>query len=337
VSFFDTDEALAAGSAWLDSVHGLPNGGSRILSAREAAKLLPDSTAQYKGALYGPDEGLTEPKLAAPGIALGARKLGAKIYQNCAVRGIEREGGRVSAVVTEKGTVRTSIVILAGGVWSPVFAKSVGIELAQLNGFSSYLSIEPQEGPEFSGMLPGSAFRKEIDGGYTVGAISGLAPITPSTFRYLFDLLPAIMGMSSIIRPTFSWSNFWREWNIPKQWPLNRESPFEKLRILQPEVDNIVDVALRSLKKALPAFQNARVRERWAGAIMTTLDNMPIISAAEQIPGLFLGTGFLYGLTMGPGAGELLADLATGRTPAIDISPFRHSRFIDGTKLKFQT
>jgi glycine/D-amino acid oxidase-like deaminating enzyme len=38
---------------------------------------------------------------------------------------------------------------------------------------------------------------------------------------------------------------------------------------------------------------------------------------------------------MGPGAGRVLADLATGGKPAIDIKHFRYSRFTDGSKLQF--
>lgn len=63
---------------------------------------------------------------------------------------------------------------------------------------------------------------------------------------------------------------------------------------------------------------------------------MPVISGVEGIPGLFLGTGFYYGLTMGPAAGQALADLVSGQTPAFDVRPYRYERFIDGSMLQFQ-
>lgn len=69
---------------------------------------------------------------------------------------------------------------------------------------------------------------------------------------------------------------------------------------------------------------------------MTALDDMPVISEVEEAPGLLIGSGLYYGLAWGPAAGSLLADLATGTAPAIDISNFRFSRFHDGSKLEFQ-
>ena len=93
---------------------------------------------------------------------------------------------------------------------------------------------------------------------------------------------------------------------------------------------------LDELQAHYPLFANARVEETWAGALVSTPDNMPVISGVEGIPGLFLGTGFYYGLTMGPAAGQALADLVSGQTPAFDVRPSRYERFIDGSMLQFQ-
>ena len=47
----------------------------------------------------------------------------------CAVTGIELDGAEVQAVQTSLGTVVTSTVICAAGVWSPEIARAVGVEL----------------------------------------------------------------------------------------------------------------------------------------------------------------------------------------------------------------
>ena len=63
-------------------------------------------------------------------------------------------------------------------------------------------------------------------------------------------------------------------------------------------------------------------------------DGMPVISAVEALPGLFLATGFSgHGFGIGPGAGRLAADLVTGDAPSVDPAPFRYKRLIDGTDL----
>jgi glycine/D-amino acid oxidase-like deaminating enzyme len=68
---------------------------------------------------------------------------------------------------------------------------------------------------------------------------------------------------------------------------------------------------------------------------MTTMDNLGVISQVKSLPGLYIGTGMLYGLTMGAAAGEALADMITGEKPKFDITPYRYERFIDGSKFEF--
>ena len=78
-----------------------------------------------------------------------------------------------------------------------------------------------------------------------------------------------------------------------------------------------------------------RVVHAWAGAIDTTPDLIPVISDVEKLPGFYLATGFSgHGFALGPAAGELVADLVTGATPMMDISPYRLDRFTDGTSVK---
>ena len=89
---------------------------SHVLSAAEAKAMTPGSTGNWIGGIHSPTDGRAEPALAVPAIAEGARRLGATIHQDCAARGLETSAGRVSGVATEKGTIRTSAVLVAGGV-----------------------------------------------------------------------------------------------------------------------------------------------------------------------------------------------------------------------------
>ena len=76
------------------------------------------------------------------------RKRGGIILQSCAARGFERTGGRITAVVTERGTVRCGAVVLAGGVWSSLMARSLGLDLPQFMAFGSVLRLGPVPGPD---------------------------------------------------------------------------------------------------------------------------------------------------------------------------------------------
>ena len=111
---------------------------------------------------------------------------------------------------------------------------------------------------------------------------------------------------------------------------------FEKYRIMQPEMnDEYCTASVAEMAKYMPAFSGCRIRERYTGSLMTTMDNLGVISSVQSTPGLYIGTGMLYGLSMGPAAGEALADMITGEKPKFDISPYRYERFTDGSKFEF--
>ncbi|HMX15357.1 MAG TPA: D-amino acid dehydrogenase [Rhodocyclaceae bacterium] len=63
--------------------------------------------------------------------------------------------------------------------------------------------------------------------------------------------------------------------------------------------------------------------EPWAGLRPSTPGNVPLVGPT-RIPGLYLNTGHgTLGWTMACGSGKLLADLVTGRAPAVDPTPYR--------------
>ncbi|GAB2659495.1 FAD-dependent oxidoreductase [Arenimonas aestuarii] len=69
-------------------------------------------------------------------------------------------------------------------------------------------------------------------------------------------------------------------------------------------------------------------REEWHGWRPMTWDDLPILGRAPGHNNLFLATGHgMMGMGMSAGTGRLLADLMTGRAPAIDPAPYAPSRF----------
>lgn len=68
--------------------------------------------------------------------------------------------------------------------------------------------------------------------------------------------------------------------------------------------------------------------EEWYGWRPMTTDDLPIIGRAPGIDNLIVATGHgMLGMTMSAGTAEIVTDIATGRTPAIDIVAFNPSRF----------
>ena len=333
----ETEQDVSARETWLE--HARPYGvDSRIISAAEANELLPGSTKHWAGALYTRSDGRAEPSIAAPAMARAAQAKGAIILENTAVRGIETTTGAVSTVVTEKGSVKCSSVVLAGGMWSGLFCKSIGLTLPQLGVISSVLRTRPiPDGPELSASAPGVSFRKRLDGGYSIAETRGptIVEIVPNSFRFGKIFLPLAWLARAHLRPRLS-RRFLDEWQQSRRWSLDGISPFETTRILDPEpLSGALDRARKNLAETFPFFNQLEVAESWAGLIDATPDAIPVISAVDALPGLFLATGFSgHGFGIGPAAGQLAADLVTGNTPLVDPTPFRFSRFSDGTPIR---
>jgi glycine/D-amino acid oxidase-like deaminating enzyme len=124
-------------------------------------------------------------------------------------------------------------------------------------------------------------------------------------------------------------SRFVDEWRLAKRWAMDEATPFEQVRVLDPEPSEaLLREARRNLARAFPAFKNLQVAQSWAGLIDVTPDAVPVISAVDAVPGFYLATGFSgHGFGIGPGAGRLMADLVSGDPPIVDPQPFRYARF----------
>src|ERR1700724_667830 len=211
---------------------------TRILTRVEAAELMPGLTGNWTGALYTASDGKAEPQRAAPAIAEAARRHGAAIVTQCAARGIETAGGRVSAVVTEKGRISCDKVVLAGGAWCRLFCGNLGVALPQLKVLATVMRTQPLEGgPEISASGGLFGFRKRMDGGYTVATLGvRTIDLVPDHFRLFFEYLPAVRLHWKKLR--FRVGRRWvEEWRTSRHWALDAPSPFEAVRVLDPDPD----------------------------------------------------------------------------------------------------
>jgi glycine/D-amino acid oxidase-like deaminating enzyme len=334
VAVLQSEEEVAAAKGWVNSVQGVAGLDPEVVSCSRLPQLAP--TARCHALLIQPSDGTVEPRFVAPAMTLGARARGVSLHQHCAARGIERSGGAVSAVVTERGIIRTKLVLLAGGVWSPLFMGNLGLQLPQSYAFASNQRVSSAPGgPMLAGVCGRTLWRREADGGYTVGDFRGLAPVTIDAVRYARRFLPALRSMPEI--EVGIGGETYRSLTTARHWSLDEVTPFEKLRIMDATPNNPgLDDALANVRQILPTLSRVQLMERYAGALTMTPDNMPVISPISTVPGLLVAAGLYFGITISPSVGELLADLATGATPKVDPKPFRYERLIDGTKLEFQ-
>jgi glycine/D-amino acid oxidase-like deaminating enzyme len=321
-------------TAWLDMARPYEIG-TRIVRGDELKALMPGASRTYRCGLHVPTDGCAEPQKAAPAIVRAAQRKGAVILAHCAVRGIEREAGRVSAVITERGRIVCNTVILAGGAWTSLFCASLGIRLPQLKVLSSVMRTAPVAGPDTCTYMSDLGYRKRRDGGYTIARGSGyVVPMVPDSLRYFREFLPTIVKESAALKPRFNAQSL-REFLAPRRWSLDTPSPFENTRVLDPAPDKTMNrEALEAMIRLYPQFAQVPIVQAWGGYIDVTPDVVPYISAVGDLPGLTVAAGFSgHGFGIGPGAGQLAAELATNQTLSVDAAPFRASRFSDGSPI----
>jgi glycine/D-amino acid oxidase-like deaminating enzyme len=333
-----SNKELSSFEEWVNVAHdyGID---TRLIGASELKQHV-SSTADWAGALFTESDGRAEPHIAAPAIARAAERSGATVLTGCAVRGVETSGGAVSAVVTEHGTIATSTVLCAAGAWTSMFCRSLDVDVPQLRVRSTVARTAPCDS-----VLNGALFdhklgiRRRQDGGYTVAHGSILEhPITPASFRYCVKFIPALLHEIRLLRLSIG-SEFIEEWKMPKRWELDKPSPFEAKRVLNPPPKPAVLKGIRrNLNTLFPQLADTPIVESWGGIIESSPDIVPIIDSIDRVPGLHVATGFSgHGFGIGPGAGKAIAAMLTGTEPGIDLAPFRLGRFFDGSPIRPQS
>lgn len=93
-----------------------------------------------------------------------------------------------------------------------------------------------------------------------------------------------------------------------------------------------VEEVLREGLKIAPDLRDATLTEVRVGLRPMTRDGLPLIGCPSHLRGLIIATGLgRYGLTVGPYAGRLAAQIATGRSPDIDLTPYKPDRQMRAT------
>ncbi len=313
---------------------------TRLIDAAELGQHVHGSASNWSGAMLTASDGRAEPHKAAPAIARAAARDGATVLTGCAVRGLETSGGSVSAVVTEHGTIRTSTVLCAAGAWTSMFCRSLGVDVPQLRVRGTVARTAPADnlfnGNIFDDRL---GIRRRQDGGYTVAHGAVLEhPITPSSFRYFTKFVPALLQELKIVKLSIG-GDFVEEWKTPKTWALDKATPFEETRVLNPApTASVLKGIRRNLDTMFPQLANTPIVESWAGMIESSPDVVPVIDSIDSIGGFHVATGFSgHGFGIGPGAGKAIAGMLTATDSGIDISDLRLSRFFDGSPIRPQS
>ncbi|MDK1384807.1 FAD-binding oxidoreductase [Sinorhizobium sp. 8-89] len=325
----NSEEELAGWARWRDFARTV-GVTTHMLDSAQATERGRATGKPWKGGVFSPTDGTADPASAAPAVARAILKLGGTVHQSCAARGIETEGGRLSGVVTEHGTIRTKTAVLAGGAWASSFCRQLGIRFPQAAIRSSILAVSPGAiGLPDALHTAAVSVTRRADGGYTL-AISGRGRVdpTPQQLRFSPQFLPMFVKRWRSLA-LGGLEGFRSGHETLARWRLDAPTPMERMRILDPAVDKAtIRLTHSRALDLLPPLKNTSIAAAWAGYIDSTPDGVPGIGEIAAVPGFILAAGFSgHGFGIGPGAGHLIADIVTGDEPISDPRPYHPERF----------
>ena len=105
----------------------------RLISAAEAVEKFPLLEEEsIRGAMWDPDAGLVVPRsqeVVNFAVESAKEKGSLKTYTNTPATGFETEDGKIVAVKTDRGTIKTKKVVIASGIWGPLMGDMAGVRV----------------------------------------------------------------------------------------------------------------------------------------------------------------------------------------------------------------
>jgi glycine cleavage system T protein len=260
---------------------GLP---LEIISTEEALDLFPLFDPEgVEGAAFLPTDGHLDPNGLTFALAKRARGRGCRILTGARVTGFDVRAGRVRGVETDRGAIRTNVVVNAGGVFAHEIGALAGVTVPVVPMAHQYLLTKPIEGvrPDFPTMRDPDHlvyFREEV-GGLLVGG---------------YERDPAPWLATEGIPPDFNHKL------LPEDW-----ERFEPLA--------------EGAFHLIPALQSAEVVKMINGPEAFTPDGEFILGESD-VRGYFVAAGFCaHGIAGAGGVGKVLAEWIAEGEPEFDV------------------
>ncbi len=268
-------------SAAMAKTFGLP---MELLSPKDACDLFPVMAKKgIVGTAFLPTDGQIDPSSVTYALAQGSRNRGATIYTDTRVIEIRLKKGAIHEVVTEKGNIKTEIVVNAAGIWAPEIGKMVGVAIPLIPMEHQYIITKPIEGvrrgmPTMRDPDLLVYFREEL-GGLIMGG-------------YEHNPIPwALDGIPRDFTKTLLKSNY---------------EHFEPLSLLA--------------MKRVPSIGDAEIITLLNGPEAFTSDGDFIMGESPEVKNFFVAAGFCaHGIAAAGGVGKMMAEWIIEGEPSLDL------------------
>ena len=188
-----------------------------ILTPDEIVKIVPILDIKGMnaiGATFCPTDGHVDPFKTTHAYAKAAQENGAKLYKFTNVTNIKTKNKKIESIITDKGEIKTNILINAAGAWSQKIAEIIGVKLPN-RPFRKEILVTERVKPIFKAMVisfkDGIYFSQQDE-----GQILGGIPIPAEKSGYLtvptFDFLHHMSKTLTRYAPNLKYVNVIRQW-----------------------------------------------------------------------------------------------------------------------------
>ncbi|MCI0555683.1 MAG: FAD-dependent oxidoreductase, partial [Anaerolineae bacterium] len=266
-----------------------------IISPSEAVKVMPQISAEeLYGAIYLPRDGHLGPYDTTTSMARLIKEMGVEVNTHTRVIGLELSPkGEIQKVITDKGSIKTNIVVNAAGMWAPRIAAMVGVYLPTTPVDHQHIAIKAVTGHEFPKQTPclrdpdNLVYMREEQGGLVIG---GYEP-----------------------NPLARWID---------------GAPWEHSNATLPADYKRFEMLLEGAIRRIPFLKDAGIIDITCHPGAYTPDCQPMLGPVPGARGLWMAAGMsLNGYGGAGGMGKLMAEWIVEGEASMDVYAFRATRF----------
>lgn len=228
------------------------------------------------------------------------KKMGATVMANTEVLDIKLTDGKVDAVVTDHGEIKTEKVINCAGVWAPFIGRMVGIDIP----------IQPRKGCIMISERGNPVVHQKVqEFGYMMSKFDNI--------KFERKVAPIIEenNVAMVIEPTPA-DNFM----------LGSNRALKGYNIAS-EIDVMKAEAMRGIR-FFPIIKEINCIRTYAGMRPFVIDHLPIVSEVETVPGFYIAAGHEGdGISLSAITGKMMAQIISGEETDFNIDQLKFSRF----------
>ncbi len=270
---------------------------AELIGPREMLELVPIVAERVVGGLYVPSDGIGKAVRAAEAMARGAQTAGVVFRADTRVTDIEVTGGRVRAVVTDRGRIRADLVVCAAGIWGPKVGRMAGVSIPlypmqhQYARSGPLAALKGQTGEASHPIMrhqDGGLYFRQHGEGYGMGSSDHEPlPVEPEDIVDHGEpgVMPAAMAFTA--------------------------ADFEPAR--------------RSAEEFIPALKGAELVEGFNGMFSFTPDAMPVLGESDEVRGFWAAEAVW--IAHAGGAGKAVAEWIVKGSPSLDLRECDITRF----------